>query len=63
MDPTSAAVENVGEEAVVLSGIVRTAAHRDAILRVAAEELGAAAVRSDLVVASASAPDRPEELP
>ncbi|GGT46027.1 BON domain-containing protein [Streptomyces purpureus] len=50
--------------AFLLSGTVPTAAHRDHILRIAQEELGdTVVVRSDLMVASASAPDRPEELP
>lgn len=49
--------------AVLLSGTVATAEHRDEILRIAAEELGAVPVRSDLVVLSATAPDAPEELP
>ncbi|MFD7445429.1 BON domain-containing protein [Streptomyces sp. NPDC059909] len=49
--------------AVLLSGTVATAAHRDDILRIAAEELGSTPVRSDLVIASAEAPDRSEELP
>ncbi|MGW7363232.1 BON domain-containing protein [Streptomyces sp. NPDC054841] len=49
--------------AVLLSGTVATAARREDILRIAAEELGSTPVRSGLVIASAEAPDRSEELP
>jgi hypothetical protein len=49
--------------AVLLSGAVTTAEQRDEILRIAAEELGGTRVHSALVIVSATAPDRPEELP
>lgn len=48
---------------VQLSGTVATAAHREEILLIAAEEMGGTPIRSDLMVACAAAPDDKEELP
>lgn len=47
---------------VVVSGTVPTAECRDTVVRVAKEELGGTPVRTDIVVADPTAPDRPEEL-
>ncbi|MFI8966448.1 BON domain-containing protein [Streptomyces sp. NPDC053493] len=49
--------------AVLLTGTVPTAAHRDEIVRLAREELTGLVVRADLAVVCADAPDRFEELP
>jgi hypothetical protein len=48
--------------AVVVSGTVPTAECRDTVVRIAEEELAGVPVRTDIVVADATAPDRPEEL-
>lgn len=47
---------------VVVSGTAPTAECRDTIVRIAEEELAGVPVRTDIVVADATAPDRPEEL-
>ncbi|MFF3325610.1 BON domain-containing protein [Streptomyces sp. NPDC002889] len=49
--------------AVFLSGTVSTTACREEILRIATAELAGLAVREDLLIASSTAPDHPEELP
>ncbi|MGW6414974.1 BON domain-containing protein [Streptomyces sp. NPDC055055] len=48
--------------AVVLTGTVPTAGRRDEILRLADTELAGLLVHTDLLVACADPPDRPEEL-
>lgn len=48
--------------AVVVSGTAPTTECRDTIVRIAEEELAGVPVRTDIVVADATAPDRPEEL-
>ncbi|MFJ7070245.1 BON domain-containing protein [Streptomyces sp. NPDC101115] len=48
--------------AVLLTGTVPTATHRDEILRLARDELAGLTVRVDLEVACADPPDRWEEL-
>ncbi|MEW1906718.1 MULTISPECIES: BON domain-containing protein [unclassified Streptomyces] len=48
--------------AVLLTGTVPTAEHREEILRLAETELTGLPVRADLVVASVDPPERPEEL-
>jgi hypothetical protein len=47
---------------VLLSGTVSSVACRNEILRIAEEELAGFPLHEDLVVASALAPDHPEEL-
>ncbi|AEW93135.1 MULTISPECIES: BON domain-containing protein [Streptomycetaceae] len=49
-------------DGVLLTGTVPTAGCREEILRVAREELGDVPLRSDLVLADATAPDHPEDL-
>ncbi|MFG3042212.1 BON domain-containing protein [Streptomyces sp. NPDC048330] len=48
--------------AVVLTGTVPTAGRRDEILRLADTELAGLPVHTDLLVACADPPGRPEEL-
>lgn len=48
--------------AVLLTGTVPTAGHRDEIVRIAVAELDGIPVRHDLLVACADPPDRSEEL-
>lgn len=48
---------------VVVSGTVPTAESRDAVARIAGEELDGLSVQLDLVVSDVSAPDGAEELP
>ncbi|MEU5219658.1 hypothetical protein AB0G79_26160 [Streptomyces sp. NPDC020807] len=48
--------------AVLLSGTLPTADHRDEVLRLADTELAGIPIRTDLVVACADPPDRPEDL-
>ncbi|MFF4173308.1 BON domain-containing protein [Streptomyces sp. NPDC001744] len=48
--------------AVLLTGTVPTAEGREAVLRLAREELAGLPVRADLVVACVDPPERPEEL-
>ena len=47
---------------VVVTGTAPTTECRDTIVRIAQEELAGVPVRTDIVVADATAPDRPEEL-
>ncbi|WP_306330283.1 BON domain-containing protein [Streptomyces venezuelae] len=47
---------------VLLTGTIPTADHREEILRIAEAELAGLSVHSDLLVARADPPDRPEEL-
>ncbi|MGW0564734.1 hypothetical protein ACWDZ4_30035 [Streptomyces sp. NPDC003016] len=47
---------------VLIAGTVSSAACRDEILRMAEDELAGLPLHEDLVVVSAAAPDRPEEL-
>ncbi|MGW0551940.1 hypothetical protein [Streptomyces altiplanensis] len=47
---------------VLIAGTVSSAACRDEILRMAEDELAGLPLHEDLVVVSATAPDRPEEL-
>ncbi|MDQ1012677.1 hypothetical protein QFZ82_007162 [Streptomyces sp. V4I23] len=47
---------------VHLNGTVSSAACRAEILRIAEAELGGLPMRADLVIAGATAPERPEEL-
>ncbi|WP_233221594.1 BON domain-containing protein [Streptomyces carminius] len=54
-------IESRGD-AVVVTGTVPTAECRETVERVAREELAGVPVRTDIVVADATAPDRPEEL-
>jgi hypothetical protein len=49
-------------ETVHITGTAPTADQRDKILRLAAEELPGVALRADVAVADATAPDHPEEL-
>ncbi|MFF9779920.1 BON domain-containing protein [Streptomyces sp. NPDC013978] len=49
-------------DAVHITGTASTAADREAILRLAAEELPGVPVRADIALADVTAPDRPEEL-
>ncbi|MGW0710341.1 hypothetical protein ACWD4G_31040 [Streptomyces sp. NPDC002643] len=49
-------------DSVHITGTASTAADREAILRIAAEELPGVAVLADITLADVSAPDRPEEL-
>lgn len=49
-------------DTVLLSGTVSSPACRDEILRVAREVLEGLSLREDVVVASTTAPDHPEEL-
>ncbi|WP_316724296.1 BON domain-containing protein [Streptomyces sp. 11x1] len=49
-------------DAVHITGTASTAAVREAILRLAAEELPGVPVRADITLADVTAPDRPEEL-
>ncbi|MDT0569399.1 hypothetical protein RM704_18290 [Streptomyces sp. DSM 3412] len=49
-------------DAVHITGTASTAADREAILRLAAEELPGVPVRADITLADVTAPDRPEEL-
>ncbi|MDX3641389.1 BON domain-containing protein [Streptomyces sp. MB09-02B] len=49
-------------DAVHITGTASTAAVREAILSLAAEELPGVPVRADITLADVSAPDRPEEL-
>ncbi|MFE5590049.1 hypothetical protein [Streptomyces sp. NPDC056549] len=48
--------------AVLLTGTLTTADRRDEILRLADTELAGIPVHTDLLVACADPPDRPEEL-
>ncbi|MFC9593868.1 hypothetical protein ACFTUC_29305 [Streptomyces sp. NPDC056944] len=48
--------------AVLLTGTLTTADRRDEILRLADTELAGIPVHTDLLVARADPPDRPEEL-
>ncbi|MFB7512312.1 hypothetical protein [Streptomyces sp. NPDC056144] len=48
--------------AVLLSGTLPTAGHRDEVLRLADTELAGIPIHTDLLVACADPPDRPEEL-
>ncbi|GEB55786.1 hypothetical protein [Streptomyces gardneri] len=47
---------------VLLTGTLPSAGRRDEILRIAATELGGIPLHSDLLIACADPPDRPEEL-
>jgi hypothetical protein len=50
-------------DAVHITGTASTAADRETVLRIAAEELPGVAVRADIALADVTAPDhRPEEL-
>ncbi|MBA2947381.1 hypothetical protein [Streptomyces himalayensis] len=49
-------------DTVHITGTASTAGDREAILRVAAEELPDMPVRADIVLADATAPDHPEEI-
>lgn len=49
-------------DAVHITGTASTAADRETILRIAAEELPGVAVRADIALADVTAPDHPEEL-
>ncbi|MGW1673985.1 BON domain-containing protein [Streptomyces sp. NPDC002324] len=50
-------------DAVHITGTASTAADRDTVLRIAAEELPGVALRADIALADVTAPDhRPEEL-
>ncbi|WP_371574659.1 hypothetical protein [Streptomyces sp. NBC_01314] len=50
-------------DAVHITGTASTAADREAILRIAAEELPGVPVRADIALADVTAPDhRPEDL-
>lgn len=54
-------IESRGDT-VHITGTASTAGNREAILRIAAEELPGIAVRADIALADVTAPDRPEEL-
>ncbi|MFF6785362.1 hypothetical protein [Streptomyces sp. NPDC012510] len=49
-------------DAVHITGTVSTAADRETILRIVAEELQGVPVRADIALADVTAPDHPEEL-
>jgi len=54
-------IESRGD-AVLVTGTVPTAECRETVERIVEEELAGIPVRTDVVVADATAPDRPEEL-
>ncbi|KAF4408686.1 MULTISPECIES: hypothetical protein [Streptomyces] len=47
---------------LLVTGTAPSAASRDEILRIVAEELPGVPVHSDIVLSESSAPDRPEDL-
>ncbi|MEW2402863.1 hypothetical protein [Streptomyces sp. NPDC046862] len=49
-------------DAVHITGTAPTAGRREAVLRIAEEELPGVTIRADIAVADATAPDHPEEL-